>query len=63
MGLIIVKVGGGAALNVDGVVQDLATMSEPAVVVLGANAVRDALAQKRRAALGETLGGIAARLR
>lgn len=41
---IIVKVGGGAALNVDGVVQDLATLNMPTVIVLGANAVRDELA-------------------
>jgi acetylglutamate/LysW-gamma-L-alpha-aminoadipate kinase len=46
MGLIIVKAGGGAALNVEGLVQDLAALDEPAVVVLGANAVRDALAEK-----------------
>jgi acetylglutamate/LysW-gamma-L-alpha-aminoadipate kinase len=42
---IIVKVGGGAALNMDGVVQDLAALDIPAVVVLGANAVRDELAK------------------
>jgi len=43
---IIIKVGGGSAINVAGVVQDLGTLNTPAVVVLGANAVRDELAVK-----------------
>lgn len=45
-GTVIVKVGGGAGLNVDGVVRDLAALEAPAVVVLGANAVRDELAER-----------------
>jgi acetylglutamate/LysW-gamma-L-alpha-aminoadipate kinase len=44
--VIIIKVGGGAALNLEGVVQDLAGLDSPALVVLGANAVRDDLAQR-----------------
>lgn len=48
--MIIVKIGGGGAINVAGVARDLAGIGEPAVVVHGANAVRDELA----AALGRT---------
>ena len=44
--MIIVKVGGGAAINVNGVAEDLAGLDGPAVVVLGANAVRDGLAEQ-----------------
>jgi acetylglutamate/LysW-gamma-L-alpha-aminoadipate kinase len=44
--LIIVKVGGGRDLNLDGVARDLASCDEPAIVVLGANAVRDTLAER-----------------
>jgi len=48
--MIIVKIGGGAAINLDGVARDLAALPSPALVVHGANAARDALA----AALGRT---------
>ena len=41
----IIKVGGGASINLEGVVKDLAELAEPAVVVHGANALRDELAQ------------------
>lgn len=44
--MIIVKVGGGAAINLSGVVKDLAALEEPFVVVHGANALRDELADK-----------------
>jgi acetylglutamate/LysW-gamma-L-alpha-aminoadipate kinase len=44
--VIIVKAGGGAGINLEGVVRDLAVLEQPALVVLGANAVRDALAEK-----------------
>ena len=44
--MIIVKAGGGAGINLDGVVKDLAGTGEPALVVLGANAVRDDLARR-----------------
>lgn len=44
--MIIVKVGGGASVNLEGVVQDLAEQASKALIVLGANAVRDDLAQK-----------------
>jgi len=44
--MIIIKVGGGAALNLEGVVKDLATLDSQALVVLGANAARDELARR-----------------
>lgn len=46
--MIIVKIGGGKTINVPGIARDLAGIGEQAVVVHGANAVRDELA----AALG-----------
>jgi len=42
----IIKVGGGAAINLDGIVRDLASLDGPVVVVLGANAVRDDIADR-----------------
>jgi acetylglutamate/LysW-gamma-L-alpha-aminoadipate kinase len=42
----IVKIGGGATINLDGAVADLATLDEPCVVVHGANALRDSLAEQ-----------------
>ena len=44
--MIIVKVGGGRKINLKGVVHDLASLSEPFLIVHGANAVRDDLAAK-----------------
>src|SRR5215831_13143365 len=44
--MMIIKIGGGNAINLKGVVQDLATLSEPFIIVHGANAVRDAIAEK-----------------
>ena len=37
------NVGGGSEINLEGVVTDLATLEQPFVVVLGANALRDNL--------------------
>ncbi len=42
--MYIIKVGGGNEINLEGVVSDLATLEQPFVVVLGANALRDSLA-------------------
>lgn len=42
--LLIVKVGGGRALNLAGIAADLAGYAGPVVVVHGANAIRDELA-------------------
>jgi acetylglutamate/LysW-gamma-L-alpha-aminoadipate kinase len=44
--LYIIKIGGGATINVEGIVADLAELDEPALIVLGANAVRDKLAER-----------------
>ena len=44
--MYIIKVGGGSQINLEGVVSDLATIEEPFLVVLGANALRDQLGQR-----------------
>ena len=44
--MYIIKVGGGSDINLEGVVNDLATLDQPFVVVLGANALRDSLATR-----------------
>ncbi len=44
--MILLKLGGGATLNLAGAADDLAALSQPCVVVHGANALRDELAQK-----------------
>lgn len=43
--MIIVKVGGGAEINLEGIAADLTRLTE-AIVVLGANSTRDALAER-----------------
>ncbi len=42
--MVLVKIGGGATINLDGVAADVAAVPGPVVVVHGANAVRDRLA-------------------
>jgi acetylglutamate/LysW-gamma-L-alpha-aminoadipate kinase len=44
--MYIIKVGGGAGINLTGIVRDLASIEGPVVVVLGANAVRDEIAER-----------------
>ena len=44
--MIIVKIGGGDTINLNGIVEDLAELAQPALIVLGANAVRDTLADR-----------------
>jgi len=44
--MIIVKIGGGAAINLSAIVAGLAKLDTPAVVVHGANALRDELATR-----------------
>ena len=44
--MIIVKIGGGKDINIDGIVADLAGIEEPFVIVHGANALRDRLAEE-----------------
>lgn len=43
--MIIVKIGGGNTINIAGVIEDLAGLDEPFVIVHGANALRDKLAE------------------
>jgi len=44
--MIIIKIGGGRDVNLKGIVQDLATLTERFIIVHGANAVRDEIAAK-----------------
>lgn len=44
--MLLLKIGGGRGINIDGIAEDLATLSHPVVVVHGANAWRDELAGK-----------------
>lgn len=43
--MIILKIGGGAAINLEGIISDLALLEQKTVIVHGANALRDQLAQ------------------
>ena len=43
--MIIVKIGGGSAINIAGIIADLAGIDEQIVIVHGANALRDKLAE------------------
>ncbi len=42
---MIVKVGGGPAINVEGIIEDVAELTEPVIIVHGANAVRDEIGE------------------
>ena len=44
--MYIVKIGGGASINLDGIVSGLASLDAPFVVVHGANALRDEVAAR-----------------
>ena len=44
--MIIIKIGGGRDVNLNGIVQDLASLTERFIIVHGANAVRDEIAEK-----------------
>ncbi len=44
--MILLKIGGGAAINLDAVIADLAQLAQPCLIVHGANALRDQLAQQ-----------------
>jgi len=44
--MFIVKIGGGDALNLSGIIADLAEIEEPMVVIHGANALRDRIAER-----------------
>ncbi|MFO7738500.1 MAG: [LysW]-aminoadipate kinase [Desulfatiglandaceae bacterium] len=43
--MIIVKIGGGGDINIEGIVADLAALTEKFIIVHGANALRDRLAE------------------
>lgn len=44
--MLIVKIGGGDSLNLPGIIADLAELDEPVVMIHGANALRDRIAEK-----------------
>ena len=44
--MIIIKIGGGREINLKGIAANLAAIKEPFIIVHGANAVRDDLAEK-----------------
>ena len=43
--MIIVKIGGGSSINIPAIIEDLAGLDEQYIIVHGANALRDKLAQ------------------
>lgn len=44
--MFIIKIGGGRDINIKGIIEDLATINERFIIVHGANALRDQLAQE-----------------
>lgn len=44
--MIIIKIGGGNDINLDGIARNLSRVEEPFIIVHGANALRDFLAEK-----------------
>lgn len=44
--MLLIKIGGGKEINLKGIISDLATLNEKLIIVHGANALRDELAQK-----------------
>ncbi|MBM4170881.1 MAG: [LysW]-aminoadipate kinase [Ignavibacteria bacterium] len=44
--MLIIKIGGGKGINIDGIISDLAALNEKFIIVHGANALRDELAKK-----------------
>ncbi len=44
--MLIIKIGGGAGINLEGIITDLAAVREPSLIVHGANALRDELADR-----------------
>ena len=44
--MIIVKIGGGNSINIQGIIADLAAVQEKFIIVHGANALRDRLAEE-----------------
>jgi len=46
--MIIVKIGGGNGINLEGIIADLSKIQEKFIIVHGANALRDKLAEDLR---------------
>ncbi len=44
--MVIIKIGGGKSINIKGIIQDLSGLQEAFIIVHGANALRDELAEK-----------------
>lgn len=44
--MIIIKIGGGASINIKGIIADLAEIEKPFLIVHGANALRDEVARQ-----------------
>lgn len=44
--MLILKIGGGAGINMEGIADDIVHLAEPLVIVHGANAWRDDLADR-----------------
>jgi acetylglutamate/LysW-gamma-L-alpha-aminoadipate kinase len=44
--MMLIKIGGGEAINLEATIADLATLQQPFVIVHGANVLRDQLAQR-----------------
>jgi len=44
--MMLIKIGGGEAINLEATIADLATLQQPFVIVHGANGLRDQLAQR-----------------
>lgn len=44
--MLLIKIGGGAAINLEGIAGDLAALETPFVIVHGANALRDELGER-----------------
>lgn len=44
--MYLIKIGGGKGINLKGIIADLATLNEKMIIVHGANATRDELAEK-----------------
>lgn len=44
--MLIVKIGGGDSLDLEAIVDDLAALTEPCIVIHGANALRDRISDK-----------------
>ncbi len=44
--MILIKIGGGEAINLPGIARDVSGLDEPVVIVHGANALRDSLARR-----------------